>query len=114
MVSFMSPAAVPTWKGHPLLTEQEARWVLQPVWIPRRGKNLLSLLGIELKFLGYSDYSLVIIMTTQSWLHKTTKLKLTFNIHKKFFFERKYERISILLIWIRGFHLSFHYRTQNC
>lgn len=25
VVSFMPPAAVPTWKGHPLLTEQEAK-----------------------------------------------------------------------------------------
>jgi hypothetical protein len=86
VVSSMPPAAVPTWKGHPLPTEQETGWVPQPVWIPRRGKNLLSLLGIELKFHGYSAYSLVTIMTTQSWLHKTTKLKLTFNIHGKFLF----------------------------
>jgi ABC-type iron transport system FetAB ATPase subunit len=28
VVSFMPPVAVPTWKGHPLPTEQEAVWVL--------------------------------------------------------------------------------------
>jgi len=60
---FHAPATSPHMETVPSTTEKEAAWTPQPVWTFGEDKNVLSLRGVEIRFLSCPAHSLFSMLT---------------------------------------------------
>jgi hypothetical protein len=67
---FCAPTTLPLQKEHPVPIEQEAGWVLEPLWVFQRRDDVIPLLGIKTPFIVSPAHCLVTTLTELFWLQK--------------------------------------------
>jgi len=67
---FHAATTLPLQKEPSVPIEQEAGWVLEPVWVRQRRDDVIPLLGTKTPFLVCPAHCLVTILTELFWLQK--------------------------------------------